>query len=106
MAGIGSGLLGVGGGIIMVPLLTTWLRFPQHRAHATSLAAIIPIATVGAARFAMADTIDYVLVLFLAAGAILGAPLGARIMARSGEGLLKTMFGVLMTLVAFKLLWS
>ena len=89
----------------MVPLLTTWLRFPQHRAHATSLAAIIPIATVGAARFAMADMIDYLLVLFLAAGAILGAPLGARIMARSGEGLLKTMFGVLMILVAFKLLW-
>lgn len=105
LAGVGSGLLGVGGGIIMVPLLTAWLGFTQHRAHATSLAAIVLIAAAGASRFAVADAIDYGLVVLLAMGALVGAPLGARVMARSGEGLLKTMFGVLMLLVAVQLLW-
>lgn len=105
IAGIGSGLLGVGGGIIMVPLLTSRLHFTQHRAHATSLAAIVPIAAVGGLRFAIADTIDYSLVALLALGATVGAPLGANLMARSSEGLLKTMFGVLMLLVAVQLLW-
>jgi uncharacterized membrane protein YfcA len=105
LAGIGSGLLGVGGGIVMVPLLTAWLGFRQHQAHATSLAAIVLIAAAGAFRFAVADSIDYTLVVLLAAGALVGAPVGATLMARSGEGLLKTMFGVLMILVAAELLW-
>src|SRR5688500_6857675 len=42
VAGIASGLLGVGGGIVMVPLLATFAGFAQHRAHATSLAPIVP----------------------------------------------------------------
>jgi uncharacterized protein len=105
VAGVGSGLLGVGGGIVMVPLLTALLAFGQHRAHATSLAAIVPIAAVGAATFAAEGHTDLALAASLAAGAIAGAPLGARLMARSGEGLLKTLFGVLMLVVAVELLW-
>jgi uncharacterized membrane protein YfcA len=105
VAGVMSGLLGVGGGIVMVPLLTSAAAFTQHRAHATSLAAIVPIAAVGAATFAFAGEIDYAAAALLAAGSLVGAPLGARLMARSGEGLLKVMFGVLMLAVAVQLLW-
>jgi uncharacterized membrane protein YfcA len=93
LAGIGSGLLGVGGGIIMVPLMTAFLHFTQHRAHATSLAAIVLIASSGAAKFALEGRTDYWLAGLLAVGALIGAPLGARLMTRSGEALLKTMFG-------------
>lgn len=89
----------------MVPLLTGWLGFGQHRAHATSLAAIVPIASVGAFRFGLGDAIDYKIAGLLAVGAILGAPIGALIMAKSGEGLLRTMFGILMILVAVQLVW-
>lgn len=106
LAGIGSGLLGVGGGIIMVPLLTAGVAFSQHRAHATSLAAIVLIAAAGATKFALEGHVDYGVAGLLALGALIGAPLGARLMARSGEGLLKTMFGILMILVAVQLLWS
>ena len=73
-AGVASGLLGVGGGIVMVPLLTIFVGFNQHRAHATSLAAIIPIAAAGATRFAIGDSIDYGLGALLALGAIMGPP--------------------------------
>jgi uncharacterized protein len=105
VAGIASGLLGVGGGIVMVPLLATFAGFAQHRAHATSLAAIVPIAAVGATTFAIAGEIDYPVAGLLAVGSLVGAPLGARFMARSSEGLLTTMFGILMIGVAIQLLW-
>ena len=104
-AGVASGLLGVGGGIVMVPRLTTIVGVGQHEAHATSLAAIVPIAAVAALTFALSDRIDYVVAGLLSIGALVGAPLGARVMARSTEGTLKALFGGLMILVAVQLLW-
>jgi uncharacterized membrane protein YfcA len=104
-AGVASGLLGVGGGIVMVPLLTAIVGVGQHEAHATSLAAIVPIAAVAALTFALSDSIDYEVAGLLAIGALVGAPLGARVMARSTEGTLKALFGGLMILVALQLLW-
>jgi uncharacterized membrane protein YfcA len=105
VAGVLSGLLGVGGGIIMVSLLVMIAGYRQHNAHATSLAAIIPIAAAGAARFAAADTIDYRIAVLLAAGTLVGAPLGARLLARTRETSLKLLFGLLMMAVAVQLLW-
>lgn len=105
-AGLLSGLLGVGGGIVIVPLLVTVVGLSQHRAHATSLAAIIPIAAVGAAAFAVEGNIDYGVGALLALGTLAGAPLGARFMARAGEGPLKLMFGFLMLVVAAQLLFT
>lgn len=104
-AGAASGLLGVGGGIVMVPLLTLVVGLGQHQAHATSLAAIVPIAAVSAATFAAAGQVDYTVAAALAIGAVVGAPLGARLMARAAEGLLKTMFGILLLAVSIQLLW-
>lgn len=104
-AGGASGLLGVGGGIVMVPLLTLFGGLTQHRAHATSLAAIVPIAAVSAGAFAAAHQVDYAVAAALAVGAVVGAPLGARLMAGAGEGSLKTMFGLLLLMVSIQLLW-
>jgi uncharacterized protein len=105
LAGVLSGLLGVGGGIIMVPLLVLVVGVSQHEAHATSLAAILPIAAVGAATFAFAGEVDYPIAALLATGAVLGAPIGARLMAHSGEGTLKIAFGVLMIVSGVILVW-
>jgi uncharacterized membrane protein YfcA len=95
LAGISSGLFGIGGGTVIVPLLVLWCGFDQHSAHATSLAGIVPLAAVGATVFATAGEVDLSLALALAAGGIVGAPLGARLMARSTERGLKIAFGVL-----------
>lgn len=103
-AGLASGLLGVGGGIVMVPMLVGVLHMSQHEAHATSLAAIIPIATVGAATFAAAGEVDFAIAGALIAGSLLGAPLGARIMAGVDETTLKLVFGLFLTVIAVKLL--
>jgi uncharacterized membrane protein YfcA len=105
VAGLMSGLLGVGGGIVMVPLMVMAARLSQHEAHATSLAAIVPIAAVGAARFAAAGTIDYGVAALLAAGSLAGAPIGARLLARTDEASLKVLFGALAIAVSVQLLW-
>lgn len=104
-AGIASGLFGVGGGIVMVPLLTMFAGLSQHHAHATSLAAIVPIAIVAALVFVGAGEIDYPIAGLLAAGSLVGAPLGARLMARTSEGALTVAFAILMLAVASQLLW-
>jgi uncharacterized membrane protein YfcA len=104
VAGILSGLLGVGGGIIIVPLLVALVHLSQHQAHATSLAAIVPIGAVGALTFALDGEVDLEVAGLLALGALVGAPLGARIMSRTEERPLKIMFGVLMIAVGVQLL--
>jgi uncharacterized protein len=104
VAGILSGLLGVGGGIIIVPLLVALVHLSQHQAHATSLAAIVPIGAVGALTFALDGEVDLEVAGLLALGALVGAPLGARIMSRTEERPLKIMFGLLMIAVGVQLL--
>ncbi len=94
-AGIVSGLLGVGGGIVMVPLLVLFAGLGQHQAHATSLAAVIPIATVGSATYAIDGSVEFGIAVWIAAGALIGAPLGARLMSKLDEGTLKILFGAI-----------
>lgn len=83
----------------MVPLLVALAGFSQHRAHATSLAAIVPIAAVAAGVFALDTGIEYGTAGLLAAGALVGAPLGARAMAAVGERSLEAGFGAFLVAV-------
>ena len=98
-AGFASGLLGIGGGLVMVPLLVGVASFSQHHAHATSLGAIVLIATGGAIVFGNAGEVDILAAAFLTVGALFGAPVGARLMARTSEARLKTVFGLFMVII-------
>ena len=88
----------------MVPMLVL-AGTGQHRAHATSLAAILPIAAVGAASFAAAGEVDYGLATLLALGALAGAPLGARIMAKARDDFLQASFGCFLIGVGVLMVW-
>jgi uncharacterized membrane protein YfcA len=98
--GLLSGLLGVGGGIVMVPLLVLWASYAQREAHAMSLGAIIPISIAGIATYGIAGEVRYGTALALAVGSVVGAPIGARLLARIDERLLKVIFGVFLVGVA------
>jgi uncharacterized protein len=98
--GVLSGLLGVGGGVVMVPLLVLWAGYAQREAHATSLGAIIPISIAGIATYGVAGEVRWWDAIGLAAGSIVGAALGARLLARIDERLLKVVFGVFLVGVA------
>jgi uncharacterized membrane protein YfcA len=104
VAGLLSGLFGVGGGLVMVPALVLLLAMPQHRAHATSLAAIIPIAAVGAAIFGRAESVDILAAALLVAGSLIGVQVGARLMNRLNGERLALLFGGFTLVVALAML--
>ncbi len=106
VAGVLSGLLGVGGGIVIVPMLVFLGRFSQKSAHVTSLAAVVLIAPAGAATYAFSGEVDFGLAAILAVGALGGVPLGARWMSRMSEGRLKVTFGCILAVMGVFLVWS
>ena len=93
LGGVLSGLLGVGGGIVMVPLLVLWASYGQRDAHAASLGAIIPISIAGIATYGIAGEVKVGPAIALAGGSIFGAQLGAGMLARLDERILKCVFG-------------
>ena len=80
LAGLLSGLFGVGGGTVIVPLLVLLLAFDQRLAAGTSLAAIVPTATVGVISYAASGSVAWIPALILAAGAVVGAQIGTRLL--------------------------
>jgi uncharacterized membrane protein YfcA len=76
------------------------IGFGQHRAQATSLAAIVPIAAVGALVFGRADSVNLVAALLLAAGSLVGVQAGARLMHRLSDERLSRIFGAFLAIVA------
>ena len=98
--GVMSGLLGVGGGVVMVPLLVLWAGYAQREAHAVSLGAIIPISLAGIATYGVAGQVRWWQALGLAVGSVVGARIGAGLLARIDERLLKVVFGTFLVGVA------
>lgn len=81
-AGLLSGLFGVGGGTVIVPLLVLLLAFDQRRASGTSLAAVVPAAIVGVISYAANGQVDWIPALLLASGAVVGAQIGTWLLSR------------------------
>ena len=103
-AGVFSGLFGVGGGIVMVPLMVLWLGYGERQATGTSLAAIVVIASAAVAVQAVYGNVhveEGVLVGFPAVGGVLaGTALQQRVPQRS----LSLMFAALLVVIAISLL--
>jgi len=104
VAGFQGGLFGVGGGIVMVPGMVLFLAIPQHRAHATSLAAMIASSTAAVIPLALDNRIDWDTAGFLVAGSMVGAYLGARLFSRIPEVWLAGGFVVLALASAVRML--
>jgi hypothetical protein len=88
-AGLLSGLFGVGGGTVIVPLLVLLLKFDQRLAAGTSLAAIVPTATVGVISYAVHGSVAWIPALILAAGAVIGAQFGTWLLPRVSQTALR-----------------
>lgn len=89
IAGLFSGFFGVGGGIVMVPLLVSLLSRDHKTATVMSLAAIIPAATVGALGFVASQSVPIDQLVFgvvIAVGGIVTAPLGTRALRKFNVG--------------------
>jgi uncharacterized membrane protein YfcA len=105
VAGFTGGLFGVGGGIVMVPLLTGPLRLTQHQAHGTSLAAIGATAIAGLVVYGTHGQVAWAPAALMAVASIPAARLGARLAARTPHARLKGAFALLLLVVGARLLW-
>lgn len=102
-AGLLSGLFGVGGGTVIVPLLVLILKFDQRLAAGTSLAAIVPTATVGVISYAVHGSVAWIPALILAAGAVVGAQIGTWLLPRLSQTVLRWCFVGFLALVIVSL---
>jgi len=100
VGGFLSGLLGIGGGTAMVPLLVFLGGLAQREAHATSLAAMILIASAALIVYGGAGRIDFVAAMALVLGSLAGARAGADLLAKASERALKLCFGAFLILAA------
>lgn len=99
-----SGLLGVGGGILLVPFLVLVRSFNQKRAQATSLVMVACAALFGALTYALDGQVMWLPALLLLAGGFLGSLVGSHLVVRSPNHVLQGAFAVLMVVVAVYLL--
>lgn len=104
LAGIFGGLVGLGGGVVMIPLMLAILRLSQHQAHATSLVAVVFTGLGGALSYGMEGEVDVLAAVFIALPAVLFAYLGARTAHKLPEWKLKRIFGLFVIVVSILLL--
>ena len=96
MAGAFSGLFGVGGGTIIVPLLILWLGYGEREATGTSLAAIVGIAALGAAAHGAYGNVHVPEAALIAAPAVVGVLAGTALQQRIPERAVSGIFAVVL----------
>ncbi|HEX2608490.1 MAG TPA: sulfite exporter TauE/SafE family protein [Flavisolibacter sp.] len=105
IAGMLSGLIGVGGGIIIVPALMFFLGFSQHEAQGTSLGLLLlPIGILAVVNYYNKGFIDVKYVAIMAIGFVIGGWLGSKLSLVLSEEVLKRVFAIILFYTAFKML--
>ncbi len=109
-AGMLSGLVGVGGGIIMVPALVFFLNYNQHQAQGTSLGVItLPVVLIASIYYyqqckKMGNPVDLRVIGLLAVGFVVGAYFGSKLAISLPTATLKKIFAIILFYTAFKML--
>ncbi len=103
-AGVSSGLLGIGGGALMVPILHFALSFPMHLAVATSVFVMVFTSVSGVATHLYFGNVQFEYALILGVGVIFGAQIGAYISKRISSKNLRRIFGFLLIIVGLRMI--
>ena len=107
ISGIMAGMLGIGGAIIMVPALVFVMGLNQHTAQGTSLAVMLPpIGIIAAFNYYKAGQVNIKFALILAAAFLIGSYFGSKLALNLPQPVLKKIFGILLILVAARMLFS
>jgi len=105
-AGLLAGMFGVGGGILFVPGLVLIGDLSQLDATATSLAAMVPVVAVGAWRQSRYGNVRWKAAGLIGVTSVVGVAGGAALAESLPEGVLRTLFAILLLVTAARLLWS
>jgi uncharacterized protein len=105
LAGILSGLIGIGGGVLIVPALVFLFHFSQHRAQGTTLALLVPpIGILAAWAYYRQGYVDLKVAALICAGFVIGGLLGAKVATSLSNTMLEKVFGVALLLIALKMI--
>jgi hypothetical protein len=105
VAGIFSGLIGIGGGIIIVPVLVLLFGLSQHTAQGTTLALMVPpISLLAALAYYKQGFVDLKIAAFVCLGFFVGGLIGAKFAIAIPDQLLKRIFGVVLLAVSVKII--
>ncbi|MEI6346922.1 MAG: sulfite exporter TauE/SafE family protein [Bacteroidota bacterium] len=106
-AGAFSGMVGIGGGVIIIPALVYFVGFSQHQAQGTSLAIMLPpIGLMAAYQYYKAGHVNLTYALIIASAFFIGGYFGAKYAVKMPQDLLKKIFGVFLILVALKTIFG
>jgi uncharacterized membrane protein YfcA len=103
VGGLLSGIIGIGGGTIFVPVMTVGLRVSQQLAQGTSLAAIIPTALVGGITHIRQGNVRRDAAIWMGSGGVVGAVIGALIAVDLPSSLLARLFGAFLVFSAYRI---
>lgn len=107
VAGILSGMLGIGGGIILIPALVFLFGFTQHQAQGTTLAILVPpIGLLAALRYYQNGNVKLSAAAFICVGFFIGGLLGANLIQNWSDIMLKKVFGFFLLFVALKTIFA
>ncbi len=107
LGGFLSGLMGVGGGIIMIPMLIFFLGFSQQQAQGTSLAVLaVPVTALAAYQYYKEGNIHWEYALIMAVCFVAGGYLGSKLAITLDQKTLQRIFGVVMLIISMKLIFT
>jgi hypothetical protein len=107
VAGMLSGFVGVGGGMVIVPALVYFLGFSQYQAQGTSLFVLsMPVVILAVMNYAKGGHVNWKFGLFIASAFIIGGFLGSKLALKIPIAWVKIIFGLIMAYVSVKLLFS
>jgi hypothetical protein len=106
IAGFLSGILGVGGGVVMVPLMILLLGFSQHQAQGTSLAVLaVPVTLAAAYNYYQDGSLNWRYALVMAFMFVIGGYLGSKLAISLDEKVLKRIFGIVLVVLGFRMIF-
>lgn len=103
VVGTFSGFFGLGGGIIIIPVLTEIFKMEPHKALGTSLAIMVPTAFIGALRHAHYGNTDIKVAIIMWCGSLLGAFLGATLVSQIPGSIVKKVLAIVIILLALRM---
>ena len=108
LAGIFSGFMGVGGGVVMIPLMIVFLGFNQHEAQGLSLAVLaVPVTLIAAFTYHTSGfPVDWKFALIIAVFFVVGALVGSKFAVKVDQNILKKIFAVVLVIAAVKLFFG
>ena len=106
LGGVISGMLGIGGGIVMVPALAFLFGLSQHQAQGTTLALMVPpIGLLAAWTYYKAGFVDLRIAAFVCLGFFFGGLVGAKFVVELSEPILRKMFGVVLLIISLRMIF-